>query len=179
MGRDVQWAHVIDMPDPVPWVRAGQLLLTTGFAWPTQDSDLTLLVRLLNERGLAAVGLAVPGYLKKFPDAAREEADKLSLPLIEIPFEVPFAQITEELHRTILAEQYKIIERSEQIHRTLTRAAAEGSNLSDLTRTLGELLDRSVTLEDPEGKLLASYSTKDDAKDAIRRQTLDEKQTDR
>ncbi len=177
LERDVQWAHVVDMPDPAPWVRPGQLLLTTGFAWPTQEREVTSLVRLLCNRGLAAVGLAVPGYLKKFPDAARVEADKLNLPLIEIPFEVPFAQITEELHRTILAEQYKIIERSEQIHRTLTRAAAEGSNLNDLARTLGELLVRSVTLEDPEGKLLAFYSTKGDAKDAIRRQTLDDKQT--
>jgi PucR family transcriptional regulator, purine catabolism regulatory protein len=164
------------MPDPAPWVRPGQMLLTTGFAWPTREREVRDLVRLLNARGLAAVGLAVPGYLKSFPDAAREEADKLDLPLVEIPFDVPFAQITEELHRTILAEQYKIIERSEEIHHVLTRAAAEGSNLGDLAKTLGELLDRSVTVEDPDGKLLA-YHAVDAQEDAVRRQTLADAQT--
>jgi len=176
LDRDVQWAHVIDMPDPAPWVRPGQLLLTTGFAWPTQEREVRELVRLLRERGLVAVGLAVPGYLKRFSDPAREEADRLDLPLIEIPFDVPFAQITEELHRTILAEQYKIVERSDQIHHELTKAAAEGSNLADLARTLGRLLERSVTFEDPDGKLLASYET-GIHEDNVRRQTLADAQS--
>jgi len=173
LDRELQWAHVIDIPDPAPWVRPGQFLLTTGFAWPTQEREVRTLIRLLNERGLAAVGLAVPGYLNKFSDTARDEADRLNLPLIEIPFDVPFAQITEELHRAILTEQYKIIERSEQIHHVLTRATAERSNLNDLARTLGELLQRSVTFEDPDGKLLAYYAT-GAPEDIVRRQTLAE-----
>ena len=171
VSRDVQWAHVIDMPDPAPWVRPGQLLLTTGFAWPAQEREVRDLVRLLDERGLAAVVLPVPGYLKKFPDAARTEADRVGLPLIEIPFDVPFAQITEELHRTILAEQYKIIERSDEIHNQLTRAAAEGKSLADLAHTLGTLLDRSVTVEDPEGKLLA-YHAAGPPEDHVRQKTV-------
>ena len=43
LEREVRWAHVIDMPDPAPWVRPGQLLLTTGFAWPTGEGLLLLL----------------------------------------------------------------------------------------------------------------------------------------
>ena len=158
LGREVLWAHVVDMPDPAPWVRPGQLLLTTGFAWPTQEREVRALIRSLGGRGLAAVGLAVPGYQKRFSSAAREEGDRLALPLLEIPFDVPFAQITGELHRVIVTEQYSIIERSEQIHRALTRAATEGRDLNDLARSLGELLARSVTFEDPEGKLLAYYA---------------------
>jgi purine catabolism regulator len=176
LEREVQWAHVIDMPDPAPWVRPGQLLLTTGFSWPTTPSETRDLVRLLDQRGLAAVALAVPGYLKHFSDAARSEAERLALPLIEIPFDIPFAQITEELHRAILAEQYRIVERSEQIHRALTRAAAEGSNLTDLARALGQLLNRSVTFEDPSGKLLAFFDA-GTGQDEIRRQTLEEQQS--
>jgi purine catabolism regulator len=176
LARDVQWAHVIDMPDPAPWVRPGQMLLTTGFAWPTHEREVRDLVHLLDERGLAAVVLAVPGYLKKFPDSAKAEANRIGLPLIEIPFDVPFAQITEELHRTILAEQYKIIERSDEIHNQLTRAAAEGKSLADLARTLGSLLDRSVTIEDPDGKLLA-YHAAGAHEDDIRQQTVADQQS--
>src|ERR1700680_808435 len=86
LEREVRWAHVIDMPDPAPWVRPGQLLLTTGFAWPSNAAHVRQLIRLLKERGWAAMGLAVPGYLQKFTDAALDEADTLDLPLLEIPF---------------------------------------------------------------------------------------------
>lgn len=122
------------------------------------------------------MGLAVPGYLQKFPEAAVDQADALNFPLLEVPFEIPFASITEELHRTILAEQYQIVERSEHIHRALTRAAAEGSNLSDLARELGGLIGRSVTFEDPDGKLLA-YFAASGQEDAVRRQTLADAQS--
>lgn len=177
LERDILWAHVVDMPDPAPWVSAGQLLLTTGYAWPADDASLRSLVRVLSERGLGAVGLAVPGYLKTFPAAARAEADMLGLPLIEIPFAIPFAQVTEELHRTILAEQYRIVERSEQIHRSLTRAAAEGKSLADLAHVLGDLLGRSITFEDPDGKLLAFHSVPDHPEDLARRETLENEQS--
>src|ERR1700724_1247231 len=94
LSREVLWAHVIDMPDPAPWVRPGQLLLTTGFAWPPTEAAQRKQIRTLTDRGLAAMALAVPRYLDHFTDAARDEADQRGLPLLEIPFDVPFAQIT-------------------------------------------------------------------------------------
>ena len=175
LDRVVRWTHVVDLPDLAPWVRAGQLLLTTGLSWPKPEAEQRSQIRQLADKQLAAVALAVPRYLERFPDAARDEADRRGLPLIEIPFEVPFAQITEEIQRAIIAEQYEILERSEQIHRDLTRAAASGKNLGDLAQTLGTLLDRSVTFEDAGGKLLAYHDA--GGADAIRGETLERKQT--
>ena len=176
LDRDVRWAHVIDMPEPAPWVRPGQLLLTTGFAWPPNEAAQRSQIRTLTDRGLAAMALAVPRYLEHFTDAARDEADRRGLPLLEIPFDVPFAQITEELHRAIIAEQYTLLERSEEIHRALTRGAASGTNLDDLARSLGELINRSVTFEDPSGKLLAFYEHGSEV-DPVRRETLERAQS--
>lgn len=158
LDREVRFAHVVDMPGPAPWVTRDQLLLTTGYAWP-QDADAERRqVEELAERGLSAIGLAVPGYVEHFSEVAREAAEAQRLTLIEIPWNVPFARITEELHRCILAAQQAAIERSEDIHSSLTRAASEGTNLQGLARRLGELIDRSVTIEDPAGKLLAHHA---------------------
>lgn len=175
IDRVVRWTHVVDLPDLVPWVSAGQLLLTTGLSWPKSDMEQRSQIRQLDEKQLAAVTLAVPRYLERFPDAARDEADRCALPLVEIPFEVPFAQVTEEIQRAIIAEQYVILERSEQIHRDLTRAAASGKNLNDLAQTLGMLLGRSVTFEDAGGKLLAYHDA--GVADAIRGATLEREQS--
>jgi purine catabolism regulator len=176
LEREVRWAHVIDMPDPAPWVRPGQLLLTTGFAWPTGEREQRKQIESLTQAGLAAMALAVPRYLQHFTQAAKEEADRRGLPLLEIPFEIPFAQITEELHRAILAQQYRVIERSEEIHRELTLAATRGSNMQELARTLGELIGRAVTFEDPNGRLLAYHEVGSHG-DAVRRATLHDQQS--
>jgi purine catabolism regulator len=169
--RDVRWAHVVDMPDPAPWVDQGQLLLTTGYAWPANPDDERRQLEALAERGLAGIGLAVPGYLQGFTEAARGHATRLGLPLLEIPWGIPFARITEELHRALLTSQQNVIARSEAIHRDLTRAASEGTTLGQLAGRLGNLIGRSITIEDPFGKLLG-FHTIASQDDRVRRETV-------
>jgi purine catabolism regulator len=176
LDRPVLWSHVVDMPDPAPWVPAGYFLLTTGYSWPKDPKAQRKLVDALAVGGVAAVGLAVGRYVDAFSKAEREAADRAFLPLVEIPFEIPFARITEELHRSVMAEPYRVIERSEQIHHALMRAASSEATLEDLARTLGPLIGRSVTFEDPYGKLLASCSI-DERADAIRKETIENAQT--
>lgn len=129
LEREVLWVHIVDLPDPLPWVHPGQLLLTTGYAWPREEEAQRALIRALAERNLAGVGLAVPHFFEHFSQAAHAEADRVALPLLEVPWDIPFAHITEALHRAILAEQYQMIEQSEVIHRALTRAALEAGSL--------------------------------------------------
>ncbi|MGH7610745.1 MAG: PucR family transcriptional regulator [Candidatus Dormibacteria bacterium] len=171
--REVRWANVVDIPDPLPWVGPGQLLLTTGFAWPRRAAERRRLVRELVERELAAVALAVPKYLEHFPAAVRQEADRAQLPLLEVPWEVPFAAITQAINGTILAQQYEVIEQSSLIHKELTRAAVAAQSLQDIADTLGRLIQRDVTLEEPDGRLLAFWHP-GQVSDRVRRQTLEE-----
>ncbi len=171
IDRDVRWSHVVDLPEPVPWVRSGDLLLTTGYSWPKRADAEREQVRELAEAGVSAILLAVPRFVERFSAVACDEADRCGLPLLEIPWEVPFADIMEELHRAIMAEPYRAIERSEEIHRALTRAAGDGSSLDALAELLARLVGRSVTFEDPAGKLLAHAAASDEL-DAVRRETL-------
>jgi len=171
LERQVLWSHVVDMPDAVPWVRPGFLLLVSGYSWPKDSAEEGRQIENLAAAGIAAIGMAVPKYVEHFSGSAREQADRLDLPLIEIPWEVPFARVMEEFHRALMAEPYKIIERSEQIHRALTRAAARDASLDDLAKSLCSLIGRSVTFEDPAGKLLAHCSV-DGAEDSVRAATL-------
>ncbi len=158
LHRDVRWLHVVDLPDPVDWVGADHLLLTTGIAWPRTPGAERDRIRALARQGLAGLGMAVPQFFEHFSDTSRREADAAGLPLLEIAWEIPFAQITEEAHRAILAQQYRAVERSEAAHRALTRAAVEAVSLRELADTLGRLIDRHVVFEGADGEILASYA---------------------
>src|SRR3546814_4818044 len=56
----------------------------------------------------------------------------VGLPLFEIPWEIPFAQLTEEIHGRIIAHQHELLVRSDEIHRSLTMVARSEEHTSEL-----------------------------------------------
>jgi PucR family transcriptional regulator, purine catabolism regulatory protein len=146
--------HLVDHPDVLPWVGTGQLLLTTGFHWPKPLEEQKKLVKALSKKGLVGVVLAVPNFLSQFEASVRQEADEYGLVLLEVPWNVPFSQITEDVHRALLNEQSHLISRSEEIHRSMTRAAADAGSVQDLASTLASLIERGVRISDDHGAVL-------------------------
>ncbi|WP_188962243.1 PucR family transcriptional regulator [Deinococcus aquiradiocola] len=155
--RDVTSAHVVDLPDPFGWLRPGQLLLTTGMHWPREGEALRAFMRGYARAGVAVLGLAVPQYLEALPEPARQEAELLGLPVLEIPWETPFADIVGGVQDSLLSRQLALSVRAEQVHLTLTRAAAAQLGLAGLCRTLGEVLSRPVEVRGPDLEVLARW----------------------
>jgi purine catabolism regulator len=154
LEREITWVHMVDHPDIVHWVKSGELLLTTGYNWPNEEEASRELVRSLSEVGLAGVVLAVPHFRDHFPPEALEEADLVGLPLLELPWDVQFSEVTHEILAKIINFQGEIIERSEQLHRALTNAAVSATSLSDIASALNNLLGRAVTFTDPAGRVI-------------------------
>jgi PucR family transcriptional regulator, purine catabolism regulatory protein len=163
LQREITWVHMVDHPDIVNWVKPGELLLTTGYNWPNDADTSRRLVRDLGEVGLAGVVLAVPHFREHFPPEAIDEARSVGLPLLELPWDVQFSQITHEILAKIIYFQAEIIERSEQLHRALTNAAMTANSLSDIANTLRKLVGREVTFTNLSGELLGTSATEPDA----------------
>lgn len=145
LSREVRLAHVIDIPDPLPWVRPGTLLLTTGLSWPRDPEALARFGEALARREPAGVLLAVPRFFTAFPPEIAAPLAARGIPALELPWEVPFVQVVQEVHEFILRAQADVLERSEAIHRALTRAALGGS-LADVAGTLSGQLGREAAL---------------------------------
>src|SRR3954452_23232421 len=55
--RAVTRVNVMEVPDVLPYVRDGELLVTTGYAVRDEPARLASLVRELHLRGVAALGI--------------------------------------------------------------------------------------------------------------------------
>ncbi|MBI4731437.1 MAG: PucR family transcriptional regulator ligand-binding domain-containing protein [Chloroflexi bacterium] len=155
LDRTIRWTHIIDHPDVVPWVQDGHLLLTTAFALMLHPEEQAGLVRSLNEKRLAGMMVNVGRYMLEIPPEMTAAADAAGFPLIALPWEVDFAEVTHAIHEYILREQYALAEQADHIHQTLTRIVLEGGDLAELTRQLAEILHCSVTIEDESLRLMA------------------------
>lgn len=144
LGRLVTWVHVVDVPEPTPWVREGQLVLSTGYAWPREEGALRLFARALARAGPAGVVLAVPQFFENFPGAALEVLAQEGVAVLELPWEVPFAQVVEEVLRRLLARQLEVQERVQVLHRALMASLLAREDLASFLARLSQLLGKEV-----------------------------------
>ena len=150
----------MDVPEPAPWVRPGQLVLTTGYAWPREAPALRRFAEEL-AAGSAAVAPAVPQFLdlflsahhawqlpqepfagapmlawasmgwhETFPEPALSVLARAGVAALELPWEIPFAQVSEEVLRRLLAQQLEVEKRARSLHRALMAALLERAGLA-------------------------------------------------
>ena len=119
----IQWTHIVDFPDVAPWVRKGDLLITTGFAFKDDPNGYLELIPVLAEKGLAGMIVA---EIVHIPRSVIRLADELDFPIITVPWKVRFVELTRAIHERILSEQYALIDHSFHIHKVLTDLVLAG-----------------------------------------------------
>lgn len=153
----VRWVHIVDLPEPkYEWAKGGELLLTSGVGLRDAPERQAALIPRLVQRRLAGMVLSVGNQLDRTPDAMRAAADQLAFPIIELPPEVPFVEITKSVLAQIVNRQYALRERSEDIHRKLTALVLEGGTLPALANALAGILKRSIAIESTSFEILAA-----------------------
>jgi Purine catabolism regulatory protein-like family/PucR C-terminal helix-turn-helix domain/GGDEF-like domain len=110
-GRHVRWVHATELLDPTPWLRGGELLLSTGLQLGSAQSQRELVERL-SEHKIGGLGFGTGFTHKRLPAALLAEARRRSFPLFEVPYELPFIAITERVFAQLLDERYEMLQRS-------------------------------------------------------------------
>ncbi len=107
----VRWVHSTELLDPTPWLRGGELLLTTGLQLAGAKPQREFIERLA-EREIAGLGFGTGIVHKKVPAAVLNAARKRDFPLFEVPYELPFIAVTERVFAQLLNERYELLQRN-------------------------------------------------------------------
>jgi purine catabolism regulator len=137
-GRDhtIRWVHVSELEDPTPWLKGGELLLTTGMGLGKSPARQRAYVERLAAAKLSGLGFGVGFSYSKVPKAVVDAADRLRFPVFEVPYPVPFIAITEAVFTRLATEQVDVLQRSLETQSELTRAVLEGKGVQGLTSSL-------------------------------------------
>jgi PucR family transcriptional regulator, purine catabolism regulatory protein len=107
----VRWVHITELIDPTPWLKGGELLLTTGIQLDGPKAQHELIERLV-EHEIAGLGFGTGFAHKKLPVALVNAARKHDFPVFEVPYEMPFIAITERVFAQLVDERYEMLQRS-------------------------------------------------------------------
>src|ERR1700682_4592043 len=153
LDHTVEWVRLMETPDVQP--RAGDLMFTTGF--PIKDdpaAQIRLVSRIADSGGAGLVVRPLP-YLRKLPPEMLTEADRLNVPLFTVGADVQFIDLMAPLLERIINAEHWRLKRSIEIHRRFTDIVLDGKGVNEICRTLAELLESAVTIEDASFHLLA------------------------
>jgi purine catabolism regulator len=107
----VRWVHSTELSDPTPWLKGGELLLTTGIQLKGPKAQRELIERLADHE-IAGLGFGTGFTHKHLPAALVAAARRREFPLFEVPYELPFIAITERAFAHLLDERYEMLQRN-------------------------------------------------------------------
>ncbi|HEX6262120.1 MAG TPA: PucR family transcriptional regulator ligand-binding domain-containing protein [Actinomycetota bacterium] len=155
-GSIVRWVHVSELEDPTPWLKGGELLLTTGMGVGRSAAKQRSYLRRLADAELAGLGFGTGFSFTKVPKAIRDAADELGFPVFEVPYAVPFIAITEMVFSRAAGEQVEILQRSIEAQTALTRAVIDGEGVDGVVRELAGVVGGWAVILELHGVALAT-----------------------
>jgi purine catabolism regulator len=107
----VRFVHSTELSDPTPWLKGGELLLSTGLQLTTPKLQREFVERLADHE-IAGLGFGTGFAHRRIPAALLAAAQKHAFPLFEVPYELPFIAITERAFAQLLDERYEMLQRN-------------------------------------------------------------------
>jgi DNA-binding PucR family transcriptional regulator len=158
LDRRVRWVHASELEDPTPWLKGGELLLTTGASVGATPARQRTYVKRLVDAGLAGLGFGLGFSHDRVPKTVLTTAEQYGFPVFEVPYPVPFIAITEAVFTRLVAEQYDVLQRAVEAEQTLTRSAMDGEGLEGIAGALARAIGGWALLLDLHGMPLAATS---------------------
>jgi PucR family transcriptional regulator, purine catabolism regulatory protein len=154
LDREALWVHNTELPDPSPYVRAGEVVLTNGL-WQreTTAAAFAASVRRAGAAGLV-FGLrdATPATPADLIEACRHE----QLPLAEISITVPFTAVTEAAATLRADERREALVGMVRRGDALASAISHGAGASGVLAVLRREHDVPLAVVDRMARPLAS-----------------------
>jgi PucR family transcriptional regulator, purine catabolism regulatory protein len=155
LGRPIRWVHSGEFPDMPAVLKGGELLLTHGMSIGVREERQRHYIGDLARAGLAGLVIELGAGMRGVPSAVVDEARRHQLPLIVLHRPIPWVEVTEAVHRTIVSRQSALLERGQQLQDQFAALLAAGAGVAEVLRALADLVHNPIVFS-REGEILYS-----------------------
>jgi purine catabolism regulator len=166
-GRDnrITWAHTSDLPRLWEWVTGGELMMTNGLSIPADAAGQVALAEALMDSGASALAIGEKMHAPPLTAEFLEACNTLPLPLINIPYPLPFIAIARSVAEASLVEESRRLRQTARVYDLLRTAGASEDHWQSLVQRLATELDSELFVVDrrclhpwhPEGRPLPDF----------------------
>lgn len=153
--RHVEWVSAIEGPVE-NFVRRGELVVTTGMGCENRPDLLFEFVKDVYESDASALGIAIGRYIFDLPEEVIAFAREKEFVLIELPWELRFADIQRRTMEEINRRQESYSEEARQLQKQLIDYVIVGKELPAIIQVVERALDAEIIFSDSKGRMKAT-----------------------
>lgn len=154
LNNMVESVNIMDSPDIENWAKAGDLILTTAYTIKDNPLLQEQLLTKLKACGCAGLGIKTKRFLPEIPIKMLDIADQLDFPILELPLTLSLAEIMNPIISNIVNRQSVLLQRSNEIYKSMTAVAMSGGGLPIIISCLGKITQCPVACYDANGMLI-------------------------
>jgi purine catabolism regulator len=147
LDRETKWVHIMEVTDTNKLLNGHELILTTGVAWYKNLETALSVLKQLIDAGVAGMCIELGTYTEGIPSEMIELADRNNFPLIVFNKKVRFIDITQELNKMLMNNQYKMVEDLEKISQKMNQLLLLPDAFKRILRLLSEVIDVQVVYQ--------------------------------
>jgi PucR family transcriptional regulator, purine catabolism regulatory protein len=148
----IRWVHVGDVADMSALLQGGELVLTTGAGLSSAPRRY---LQGLADAGALGVVVELGTAVSLVPSEIAALAERLNLALVTLHRQIKFVDVTETVHRRIVAAQYDEVAFDRRVHEAFTELSMKRASAAGIVDAAASMLDEPVVLEDLTHQALA------------------------
>ncbi|QBP42533.1 PucR family transcriptional regulator [Paenisporosarcina antarctica] len=150
--RNIQWISVIEMPVE-NFVRKNEVVLTTAIGCNNDVETFVTFVQDIIDSEATALMIAMGRHIFDIPREVIELAEKHNFKIIEIPWEIRFSSIVEEVMKDINDIQYKERQKSEEVQQELLKLILQDKDLNHISKFIQRHINCTIIITDRLGSI--------------------------
>ncbi|MEV6282400.1 PucR family transcriptional regulator ligand-binding domain-containing protein [Kribbella sp. NPDC051770] len=154
LEREVLWVHNTELPDPSPYLREGEIVLTNGLWLP--ETPPSVFVAAVQRAGAAGIVYGLRAASPQTPDELIRACEQYGVPLLQISIDVPFTAITQAASAAQADQRREALVDLVRRGDALAQAISHGAGASGVLAVLRREHDLPLAVVDRMARLLAS-----------------------
>lgn len=151
----VEWVSITEAPVE-NFVRKNEMVLTTGIGYAQTPQQFYQFVEDVIHSGAAGLGVATGKYIFELCDVCIELGEKHNFPIILLPWEIRFADMTQSITQRITNLKQAYMYEWQSIQQELLSMVLEGASLTKLAKHVSEHIHAEVYITDLFGSIKGS-----------------------
>lgn len=157
-GRVVDWISVIEVPVE-DFVRRDEFVLTTGMGCGHDPELIQNFVVDIMASGASGLAIAVGPYVSAVPPEVVELAEKAGFPLIALPWDVRFADVSRQAFAELTRRERGILEQVNSLEQSVMLLIAEDRPLDQIVEVIAQKIHGMAVVVDDQNQVRAKSSS--------------------
>lgn len=147
LSHVIKWIHIMEVTDVKQLIKGNELLLTTGVILKDNEKGFLQFVQQLSDLDVAGLCVELGMYIEEIPASVINLANKLDFPVIVFEEIVPFIEITQDLHTSIIHQQYDILKQLEDYSQKINNYVLKVNDKVKILQYMQKYLNVNVFFE--------------------------------